>query len=70
MIDFAKRSYKKELLDTADIPLEDTLQTMKELNIINSYLGGHAITLKGFKNLLQQKKKPLFVKLDVVAGII
>ncbi len=68
MIDFAKRSYKKELLDTVDIPFEDTLQTMKELNIINSYLGGHAITLKGFKNLLQQKKEAFVCEIGCGGG--
>ena len=29
---------------------------MKELNTINTYLGGHAITIKGFQELVQDKK--------------
>lgn len=56
MIDFAKRSYEKELIDAPDISLADTLQTLKELSVINTYLGGHSITIEGFKNLLNGKK--------------
>ena len=56
MIDFSKRSYQKELLDRDDIPFADIQQNMKELNFINTHLGGHAITISGFKNLLADKK--------------
>lgn len=41
------RSYQKELLDEDNIPLKDILLTMRELNLINIFLGGHAITCKG-----------------------
>ena len=57
MIDYKNRSLKKELLDQNDIPFEDIALNMKELNFINSVLGGHSITIKGFKDLLQGKKK-------------
>ena len=57
MIDYKNRSLKKELLDQNDIPFEDIALNMKELNFINSVLGGHSITIKGFKGLLQGKKK-------------
>ncbi len=57
MINFSKRSYQKELLDEQGISMNDTMQTMKELDIINTYLGGHAITLNGFKKLLNQKNQ-------------
>ena len=30
---------------------------MQELNFINTYLGGHAITIDGFKQILQNRKK-------------
>ena len=51
-----QRSYTKELLDEDDIPFEDIRQNMKELNVINSWLGGHAITLNGFKQILGKRK--------------
>lgn len=50
------RSYKKELLDEDSIPFADIQQNMKELNFINKYLGGHAITISGFKQLAENKK--------------
>jgi 2-polyprenyl-3-methyl-5-hydroxy-6-metoxy-1,4-benzoquinol methylase len=52
-----KRSYQKELLDGDNIPFEDIAQTMRELNAINTLLGGHAITLNGFKQLAKDKKE-------------
>jgi len=52
MIDYSRRSYKKELLDQNDIPFADIQQNMKELNFINPHLGGHSITINGFKKLL------------------
>ena len=38
-------------MDRDDIPFADMAQTLKELNIINTRLGGHAITLRGVKKL-------------------
>jgi ubiquinone/menaquinone biosynthesis C-methylase UbiE len=55
-VDFNKRSYQKELLDRNDIPFNDIRQNMKELNIINTYLGGHGITIKGLQQLISDKK--------------
>lgn len=52
-----KRSYQQELLDQSEIPFEDILLNMQELNTINTLLGGHAITIDGFKQLLGNKKK-------------
>jgi 2-polyprenyl-3-methyl-5-hydroxy-6-metoxy-1,4-benzoquinol methylase len=46
------RSYQKELLDRNDIPFEDIARNMKELNFINTYLGGHSITIGGLKKIL------------------
>jgi 2-polyprenyl-3-methyl-5-hydroxy-6-metoxy-1,4-benzoquinol methylase len=50
------RSYQKELLDKNDIPFEDIRRNMQELNTINTWLGGHAITLAGFKKLLSDRR--------------
>jgi 2-polyprenyl-3-methyl-5-hydroxy-6-metoxy-1,4-benzoquinol methylase len=38
-------------MDADDIPFEDMSQTLKELNFINTWLGGHAITMNGIKQL-------------------
>ncbi|HEY4149999.1 MAG TPA: methyltransferase domain-containing protein [Chitinophagaceae bacterium] len=54
-MNFSHRSYDKELLDRDDIPFADIRQNMRELDIINSRLGGHAITIEGFRKLLQNK---------------
>lgn len=51
MINLQQRSYQKELMDGDDISFDAMAQTLKELNIINTRLGGHAITLKGLKKL-------------------
>jgi len=54
-----KRSYKKELLDHDNIPFEDIKQNLKELNTINTLLGGHSITLDGIKKLLPNTTKEI-----------
>jgi 2-polyprenyl-3-methyl-5-hydroxy-6-metoxy-1,4-benzoquinol methylase len=56
MIDLRQRSYTKELMDGDDISFEAMAQTLKELNIINSRLGGHAITISGVKQLITGKQ--------------
>jgi 2-polyprenyl-3-methyl-5-hydroxy-6-metoxy-1,4-benzoquinol methylase len=47
---FKKRSDKKELLDADFIPKNDLFQNLAELNTINTLLGGHAVSIKAFKN--------------------
>ncbi len=54
MPDLSKRSLEKELLDRDDIPFEDIKQNMKELDFINTHLGGHQITIKGIKSFFPQ----------------
>ncbi|HEY0679086.1 MAG TPA: methyltransferase domain-containing protein [Chitinophagaceae bacterium] len=54
MPSFSKRSYKPELLDASDIPFADIKRNMEELNVINTWLGGHAITISGVKKILDQ----------------
>jgi 2-polyprenyl-3-methyl-5-hydroxy-6-metoxy-1,4-benzoquinol methylase len=60
MINLSKRSYQKELMDADDIPFAAMAQTLRELNIINTRLGGHAITLSGIKQL-RTDEQPLTV---------
>jgi SAM-dependent methyltransferase len=50
--DFSHRSYEKELLDRDDIPFEDIRLNMSELDTINTWLGGHAISIKGIRELI------------------
>lgn len=64
MPNFNQRSYQLELLDQPDIPAADIRRNMVELDFINTYLGGHAITIAGFRTLLgkmQQVKRPLVI---------
>ena len=63
MINLAERSYKKELLDTDNIPFADIKQNMKELNTINTVLGGHAISIKGIQKIISKYKveKPITI---------
>lgn len=53
MINLTTRCYEPELLDGADIPFADIRQNMKELNTINTYLGGHKISTHGIKEILK-----------------
>jgi SAM-dependent methyltransferase len=68
MLDFSSRSNRKELLDGVGVPFEDLALNMKELNTINTYLGGHAITLHGFKKLLGTKKRVSVLEIGCGGG--
>jgi SAM-dependent methyltransferase len=48
------RSYEKELLDSDHVPFSDMLTTVQELNVINTLLGGHNITLRGVDYFLSR----------------
>jgi 2-polyprenyl-3-methyl-5-hydroxy-6-metoxy-1,4-benzoquinol methylase len=56
MINLRLRSNQKELLDNLTIPFADIKQNMIELNTINTYLGGHSISIGGIKKLLPPSK--------------
>lgn len=53
--DFSQRSHKKELLDMDHIPFADIERNMQELDFINTWLGGHAISQQGLKGLIGAK---------------
>ena len=57
MPDLSNRSYQKELLDGDAIPFADIKQNMHELDVINTWLGGHQITIKGLASLLGEVKQ-------------
>ncbi len=52
-IDFSRRSDEKELLDRDDIPFGDIERNMRELDFINTWLGGHGISISGLRRLLR-----------------
>lgn len=56
MPNFLNRSYKLELLDRDDIAFEAIKQNMKELDVVNTRLGGHRITKHGFKYLFNLQR--------------
>lgn len=56
MINLFQRSYTKELLDADHIPFADIQLNMKELNVVNTLLGGHAITIAGVQSFLKSNK--------------
>jgi len=68
MLSLQQRSYKKELLDAESIPFADIKQNMKELNNINTLLGGHKITIKGFKFFLQKNPQSTLSVCEVGCG--
>lgn len=54
---FSQRSSQLELLDAPNIPFADIRQNMRELDTINTLLGGHRISLKGLEALLRGREK-------------
>jgi len=49
--DLRQRSQALELLDAPDIPRADLWRNLAELDTINRWLGGHAVTLAGLQRL-------------------
>lgn len=59
-MNWRERSNQLELLDGDDIPFEDIQRNMDEINTINTWLGGHQITLNGLRKLLP-KNRPVCI---------
>jgi len=55
--DFSKRSYEKELLDRDDLPFPAIERNMLELEFINTWLGGHAISISGLSALSRERQR-------------
>jgi SAM-dependent methyltransferase len=55
--DLARRANTPELLDGDDLPAADLHLNLRELEFINKWLGGHAITIKGIRKLAGDAKK-------------
>ncbi len=60
------RSAQKELLDGDAIPVADLYQNLKELDTINTLLGGYTISLSALNKVLQKNKK--YVLVDIGCG--
>ena len=64
---FKTRSNKKEMLDESEIPKDLLFQNLKELEIINQYLGGHAISINGLNEIKIDKLKQTNI-IDIGCG--
>ncbi len=64
---FTYRSDKKELLDTSNISPDLLYKNLKELDFLNRTTGGHAITLRGIKQLINDKNK-IYTVADLGCG--
>lgn len=62
------RSYEAELLDADNIPQDLLFQNLRELDLVNHYLGGHAITFAGLKRLLPTKPDRTLHIVDIGCG--
>ena len=67
MLNFKARSLQNELLDLNDIPTKDLYQNLLELNTINTWLGGHQVTLKGLKQF-KLEKNTVYTLIDIGCG--
>ena len=63
---FRHRSTQKELLDRDDIPTADLFQNLRELDFINHWLGGYAISFNALKRVLQKGKQ--YALIDIGCG--
>lgn len=63
---FKQRSDKKELLDAENIPEKDLFINLKELHVINKYLGGYQISKNALKSILDKNKN--YSILDIGSG--
>lgn len=51
------RSNEPEMMDAPGIDRKLLNKNLEELDILNRYLGGHAVTLQGVKSLLDKKRR-------------
>lgn len=68
MPDFSKRSYDEELMDDLDCSGEVIHQTLKELETINTLLGGNHVTIDGIDKLVRQANTKHFSLADLGCG--
>ena len=67
MPDLSKRSLQIELMDNLQCEGRVVVQTLQELDIINKWLGGNNVTLRGLQKLLNNSSDPLHI-IDIGCG--
>lgn len=65
---FAQRFTGTELIDEPDIPFADWEVCLRELNSVNTLLGGHAITIEGVRSLIGENKNRGIHILEIGCG--
>lgn len=68
MIDLSKRSSEEEIMDDLSDNSQSLYRALKELDIINKWLGGNAITINAMKNLLIGDRKKVWHIADLGCG--
>jgi SAM-dependent methyltransferase len=63
-----KRSTEKEMMDLPGNPRELLVEDLRNLRIINRYLGGYRGVIKGLKRLVRNDRMSRFSLLDVGTG--
>ena len=56
-MNLSQRAHTRELLDEESIPFDEIRRNMEELDTINTWLGGHAITIDGFRRILGSRRE-------------
>ncbi|GAA4323548.1 class I SAM-dependent methyltransferase [Pontixanthobacter gangjinensis] len=56
-IDTSKRTDQQEIMDDFELQGEELRKTLKDLDRINSWLGGDRVTIDGIKKLVRSKKE-------------
>ncbi len=65
---FAQRSGEIEIMDDLQCNGEVVHQTLRELEFINRWLGGNAVTLEGIRELIKGQDKKSFAIADLGCG--
>jgi hypothetical protein len=65
---FAQRSPQTELIDKPGIPFSDWEVCLHELNAVNTYLGGHKITVEGIKRIFDTSSLSKVVICEIGSG--
>lgn len=56
-MNFSHRSTQSELLDDPSMPFGDIKRNMQELDFINTWLGGHNITITGIRKIIEGSRR-------------
>jgi 2-polyprenyl-3-methyl-5-hydroxy-6-metoxy-1,4-benzoquinol methylase len=66
-MEIKKRTYTAELLDAENIPAQLLDRNLLELDFINSWLGGHQVSIKGIQQLIKNRSR-VYRVLDIGCG--